>query len=475
MVRTRFSPSPTGLIHIGNARAALFSALYAAKENGAFLLRIEDTDLARSEQKYTEMLQEDLHWLGINWQEGPGVGGPHQPYWQSQRRAIYDNYFQELENKKLAYACFCTEQELALNRKLQLSRGQPPRYPGTCRKLSAEEVARRIASGLKPALRFHVPEKTAVDFTDLVKGLQHFNSDDIGDFIIRRADGSASFMFCNAIDDSAMKISHVLRGDDHLANTPRQLMILKALDLPAPQYGHLSMITGDDGAPLSKRHGSSSLNDLHTQGYLPIAVLNYLSRLSHTYEQQELISFQELATHFKIKKLSRAPARFDKNQLLHWQKEAAMRLDNAETLAWLDIETVEKIPEIKRDLFAEVMRKNILFPNEAHLWAEIFFGEQLQFTHEQIDLLKEATEVFFVEAEIAVKKHGVDIKSICDELKAKLNISGKKLFMPLRIALTGEQNGPELVHIATLLGQEKMLQHFNHALELVRERDVASL
>ncbi len=468
MIRTRFSPSPTGMLHIGNARAALFSDLFAAKEKGAFLLRIEDTDLVRSDQKYTEMLEEDLHWLGLYWQEGPGVGGPHQPYWQSQRHAIYDKYYQELEEKGLAYPCFCTEQELALNRKIQLSRGQAPRYPGTCRQLNKEEVAKRIAQGKKPALRFHVPQQTMIEFTDLVKGIQRFNSDDIGDFIIRRAEGTASFMFSNAIDDSLMQITHVLRGDDHLANTPRQLMLLKALNLAGPQYAHLSLITGNDGTPLSKRHGAFSLHDLRTQGYLPLAILNYLSRLSHTYEQQGLMTFAELAANFKMEKLSRAPARFDKNQLDHWQKETVMVLDTAETLDWLGVEIRERIPETKRELFAEVMRKNILFPQEAQVWIEVFFGGELQFTHEQIAILKEAGETFFKIAEQSARKHGTDLKSITDDLKVALNVSGKKLFMPLRVALTGEQYGPELVHIGNLLGAEKIVQHFHHAFLLAK-------
>ncbi|HSW69914.1 MAG TPA: glutamate--tRNA ligase [Gammaproteobacteria bacterium] len=470
MIRTRFSPSPTGMMHIGNARAALFSALYSTKEKGVFILRIEDTDQVRSEHKYTEILEEDLHWLGVFWQEGPGVGGPYQPYWQSQRHDIYDHYYQELEKKGLAYPCFCSEQELVLNRKIQLSRGIAPRYPGTCRKLSAEEIAKRIAQGMKPALRFRVPEKTVVEFVDLVKGLQKFNSDDIGDFIIRRAEGTASFMFSNAIDDSLMKVTLAMRGDDHLANTPRQLMILQALNMPAPQYGHLSLITGDDGTKLSKRHGSSSLHDLRQQGFLPSAVLNYLARLSHSCEQQNLMTFSELAENFKIEKLSRAPARFDMNQLLHWQKEAVMALDNPATLAWLGEEILEKIPEDKKDMFAEVMQKNILFPREAKTWAEIFFGGEPQFTHEQLDILKEAGEIFFDEAEQSAKKHGIHLKNICDDLKKKLNVSGKKLFMPLRIALTSEMNGPELVHIASLLGAEKMVNYFHRAKELVRNR-----
>ncbi len=465
MTRTRFSPSPTGMLHIGNARTALFSALYAVKEKGIFILRIEDTDQARSEHKYTEILQDDLHWLGVTWQEGPEVGGPYQPYWQSQRHEIYDHYYQELEKQGLAYPCFCTEQQLALNRKIQLSRGQAPRYPGTCRKLSAEEIAKRIAGGEKPSLRFHVPEKTMIEFVDLVKGTQQFHSADIGDFIIRRAEGTASFMFSNAIDDSLMKVTLAMRGDDHLANTPRQLMILKALNMPAPQYAHLSLITGDDGTPLSKRHGSFSLNDLRQQGYLPIAVLNYLSRLSHAYEQKQLMPFSELAAHFKIEKLSRAPARFDKNQLLHWQKEAVMELDNVGILEWLRENNimVGKIPETKRDLFIEVMRQNILFPSEAERWADVLFHRPPEFTEEQLAILKEAGEDFFIEACQLVKKHGTNLKATCDDLKNKLNVSGKKLFMPLRIALTGEQHGPELPHIATLLGPENMMNYFHHA------------
>ncbi len=469
MIRTRFSPSPTGMLHIGNVRTALFSALFAANQKGAFLLRIEDTDATRSEQKYVDILQDDLNWLGIFWQEGPTVGGPHQPYYQSQRHAIYDKYYRELVQKNLVYPCFCTDQELALNRKIQLSRGQAPRYPGTCRKLTKEEVERRLAQGLTATLRFQVPLKMTIEFDDLVKGVQRFNSDDIGDFIIRRADGSSSFLFSNAIDDALMEITHVLRGDDHLANTPRQLMLMQALNLPTPRYAHLSMITGDDGTPLSKRHGSFSLHDFREQGYLPLAILNYLGRLSHTYEQQVLMTLEELGANFNIEKCSRAPARFDVHQLLHWQKEAVMILDNHATENWLQPYIQDKIPAAKREAFTELMRKNILFPQESARWMDVFFGDALQFDAEQINVLNEAGDSFFVLAEQLVKKHGVDIKNICDELKQSLNISGKKLFMPVRVALTAEQHGPELVHIANLLGPEKMLQHFKNAHEAIKK------
>lgn len=460
MIRTRFSPSPTGMIHIGNVRAAFFSDLFAAHAKGVFLLRIEDTDATRSDEKYTAILQDDLNWLGIYWQEGPSVGGPHGPYHQSQRRDIYKHYYEELEKNKLAYPCFCTEQELALNRKIQLSRGQAPRYPGTCRKLTPEAIEKKLAQGLKPALRFQVPENKQIEFVDFVKGPQKFNSDDIGDFIIRRADGSSSFMFCNAIDDSLMEVSHVLRGEDHLTNTPRQLMILAALNMPHAQYGHLSLILGDDGSPLSKRHGSFSLHDLRQRGFLPIAILNYLARLSHTYEEQRLLTFDELALHFDIKKLSRAPARFDENQLLHWQKEAVMALNHESAWQWIGDDIKNRVPESSRELFIEMMRQNILFPNEATKWRDVLFGDKLQLSAEHIHILNEAGPQFFETAQQALKDNNGDLKKILDQLKAKLNISGKRLFMPVRIALTGEDHGPELAQIATLLGPEKMRERF---------------
>jgi glutamyl-tRNA synthetase len=296
-----------------------------------------------------------------------------------------------------------------------------------------------------------------------VKGPQHFKSDDIGDFIIRRADGSSSFMFCNAIDDSLMGVTHVLRGEDHLANTPRQLMILQTLQMRTAQYGHLSLITGDDGAPLSKRHGSFSLHDLREQGYLPLAVLNYLARLSHAYDENKLMSFAELAQRFHLDKLSRASARFDLNQLKHWQKETVLGLKPAEVWEWVGVDLKNTIPTEKQDLFIKLVQENALFPADAKKWNNILFDEELQFTAEQAAILTSTQDAFFVAAQNAVQKYETNLKAILDELKAELNISGKQLFMPIRIALTAEQHGPELLHIATLLGKDKMLKRFKQA------------
>ncbi|SRR5579885_2529139 len=465
-IRTRFSPSPTGMIHLGNARAALFSALYAARHHGVFILRIEDTDATRSEMKYVESLQEDLHWLNVNWQEGPGVNGKHGPYWQSQRQEIYAAYYKILEEKQLIYPCFCTDQELMLARKIQLSRGQAPRYSGTCRKLSRAEIDKRLAEGKSPAWRFIVPTNKTIEFEDTVKGTQVFKSDDIGDFIIRRADGTAPFLFCNAIDDAVMEISHVLRGEDHLANTPRQIMILNALDLPHPEYGHLSLIVGDDGTPLSKRHGSYSVHEMREQGYLPRAIINYLSRLGHVCDTQELLGFDDLAEHFYLEKLSRSPARFDLSQLMYWQKMAVQMLDVPALWRWLGENIENQVPETERQLFAETIKTNIEFPRDAAMWAKIFFHDSVHIDESELNLITEAGEQFFVEAEQAVDKYGIDFPNVLAEMKKTLGIHGKKLFMPLRVALTGKTHGPELAHIARILGQNKIKHRLGQAFKL---------
>jgi nondiscriminating glutamyl-tRNA synthetase len=467
VIKTRFSPSPTGLLHLGNVRAALFSALYAAKNKGVFILRIEDTDAARSDLRFVESLQDDLHWLGVSWQEGPGIGGPHVPYFQSQRQTIYDQFYQLLESEKLAYSCFCSEQELMLGRKIQLSRGQAPRYSGACLKLTQEDIQQKIAQGLKPALRFKIPAQTMIEFVDTVKGPQRFNSDDIGDFIIRRADGSSSFMFCNAIDDSLMGVTHVLRGEDHLANTPRQIMILSALHLRIPHYGHLSLIMGDDGSPLSKRHGSFSLHDLRTQGFLSQAVLNYLARLSHSYDSQDLMSFAGLAHDFQLEKISRSAARFDLNQLMFWQKQGVMALDNKSLLHWMGDEVAKKIDQEKSDLFLEIVRQNVLFPQQGLRWATIFFEDNLAYSEENKAILAHAGEQFFVEWLAALDQFD-DFKKVLDTLKNHLNLSGKPLFLPIRVALTGEQHGPELAQMVTLLGKEKLKHRVKQAKAVAR-------
>ena len=465
-VKTRFSPSPTGLIHLGNARTALLSALFSAQQQGTFLLRIEDTDQERSKVDYVSALQRDLQWLNIQWQEGGDVGGDHGPYYQSQRSDIYQRYYQQLIEQGDAYPCFCSEQQLAVSRKLQRAAGQAPRYAGTCRHLLDAEIAAKRLEGIQPTLRFHMPENEIISFTDYVKGEQHFASDDIGDFIIRRADGSAAFMFCNAIDDAMMGVTHVMRGEDHLTNTPRQLAILKRLQLTAPQYGHISLILGSDGAPLSKRNGSRSIQDLREQGYLPLAVINYLARLGHQYEANDLLAYDQLAEQFKLTALSSSPARFDEDQLKFWQKQAVLQADEDSLWQWLPIAVQQRVGNGARTDFLHLVKNNCTFPHEAVQWISILFDEQINYSADAQAIIRQAHDDLFVVALQALEQYGTDFSVMADHIKIHLNIKGKALFQPLRMALTGQLHGPEMALITRLLGADKLQQRFHQAIKL---------
>jgi glutamyl-tRNA synthetase len=359
---TRFAPSPTGALHLGNARTAFFNDLAARASGGRLVLRIEDTDAERSEEALLVKLLEDLRWLGLEWAEGPDVGGTHGPYRQSERGPHYAQAVATLEAQDRVYPCFCSPEELKLSRKAQLAAGRPPRYAGTCAALPAAEVARRIESGARPALRFRVPAGRVIEFDDLIHGPQRFASDDIGDFVIRRADGSVAFFLGNAVDDAAMGITLVLRGDDHLANTPRQIMLLEALAMPVPRYGHLPLLLGPSGAPLSKREGAASLGDLRAQGYLPGALRNYLVRLGHACPAEGWLETGEMAQHFDLGRSSRSAAHFDEAQLRHWQREAVTHAGEAEMLEWLAGRLGRLGDDARRAAFVAAVRGNLLFP-----------------------------------------------------------------------------------------------------------------
>jgi glutamyl-tRNA synthetase len=449
-IKTRFAPSPTGLIHIGNARTALFSALLGDQ----FLLRIEDTDAERSEAIFVEALLEDLNWLGLSWEEGPQNATPSQEWFQSARGEVYQTYYETLEATGKAYPCFCTQQELEIHRKVQLSSGRPPRYSGKCAKLTADERSQRIEKGLQPTLRFRVNPGTSIEFNDGGRGPQKFLTDDIGDFIIRRADGSAAFFFCNAIDDSLMGVTRVVRGEDHLTNTPRQIMILQALDLPVPQYAHTALILGDDGAPLSKRNGSRSIRELRESGYFALAIVNLMARLGHHYESDALMDFRSLKAGFQLSSLGRSPARFDITHLHHWQSLVLRQVTDAELDAWLHPETRGLIPPDALPAFRELVRSNCEFPKDAHVWAQILFTDEPVASKEVI----EADDSYFREALAAHQEHPTEYASFIAHLKTASGAKGKALFMPLRLALTGRHDGPDLAQLYLLLPAGRLRQ-----------------
>lgn len=466
--KTRFTPSPTGVMHLGNLRTALFSFLLAspleADAKSTFLIRIEDTDASRSKTEYTEKLLADLKWLGMDWQEGPEVGGANGPYFQSQRLEVYENYYQQLIEMGRAYPCYCTEKELQIARRAQLQAGHAPRYPGTCRHLTEAAIAKKEAMGIKPALRFVIPDNEEVRFEDLIQGPKSFQSDDIGDFIIRKNDGSASFMFCNAVDDSLMGVSHVLRGEDHITNTPRQLLVLKALGLSAPQYGHMALIIGDDGKPLSKRNGSQSVESLREQGFFPLSILNYLSRLGHHYETDAVLDWQALGHEFKIDHISRSPSRFDLSQMRHWQKEVILRKDEATLWEWMKASIEDTLPEEKHAAFVHTIKDNIILIEDAKMWANQLFGDKVPVEEKNQAFLDEAGSTYFEAAIEAFEHHGPDKGAVFDHIKEKCGVKGKKLFMPMRVAISGVSYGPEMDKLFALLGKESLIQRMKEQL-----------
>lgn len=460
-VVTRFAPSPTGPIHLGNARTALFNWLLARGTGGRFILRVEDTDTERCRPEHAEALMDDLRWLGLGWDAGPDRSDSAGPYCQSQRLRLYTDYFARLEAGGRAYPCYCTQEELEAARRAQRARGEPPRYPGRCRNLSADDRERLEAEGREPSLRFRV-ESGEIAFDDLVRGPQTFRGEEIGDFIIRRSDGTPAFFFGNAVDDALMGVTRVLRGEDHLTNTPRQLLLLHALDLDAPRYGHISLLTGDDGAPLSKRNGSRSVAELREAGCLPLAVANYLARLGHHLEAGDLFSLDGLAERFDPEGLSRSPARFDPRQLDHWQGEAVRAAPPWELWGWLAPALATEVPADRRDEWLAAVRPNIERPADGELWARVCFGEP-EPDREAAALIAEADPALWPAAEKALEGHGTDHGAVAEAIKAGTGLKGKALFKPLRAALTGRASGPELAALLPLIGRERALSRIRQA------------
>ena len=441
---TRFAPSPSGEVHLGNARTALFNFLLARRYGGRFLLRIEDTDSERSREEHTTAVMDDLRWLGLEWDAGPEREDEHGPYRQSQRGPIYQRYFEMLERNGAVYPCYCSPLELEVSRKAQLAAGRPPRYAGTCRTLSPAQREQKRAQGTVPSIRFHVPTGRRIDFVDFVHGAQSFLSDDIGDFVILRADGSAAFFFSNAIDDASMGVTQVLRGEDHLTNTPRQLLILEALGLKAPAYGHISLIVGADGAPLSKRHGATSVREYRDRGFRPEALTNHLFRLGHSTLEHGFLTLEEMARAFDPAHLGRSPARFDEQQLHVWQKEAVHRLPVDVARRWLGPVIPAGLDDVAVNGFIAAVLPNLVLPEDARPWVDVVFGGPLSLDPADEQVVRDAGTEYFAAAANAAAHSGNDLPAIAGAVKAATGKKGAALYMPLRVALTGRAHGPEL-------------------------------
>ena len=465
MVRVRFAPSPTGLLHIGNARMAVFNWLFARRHKDTFILRIEDTDVARSEKKYMVQLIEDLHWLGLTWQEGPDVGGQYGPYLQSERLHIYNDICQRFLNEGLAYRCYCTPEELEERRQIAKLTGKPPRYDNRCRNLTDKQKKAFETSGLSFTIRFKVPEELLV-FDDLIRGTCQFDMSLVGDFVIMRSDGTPSFHFAVAVDDTLMHITHVIRGEDHLSNTPCHILLFNALNQKPPQFAHLSLTMGADRTLLSKRHGAFSLSEYRKLGYLPEALLNYMILLGWApRDKKEKFKIDDIIDTFEIGTMSKASSVFDQ-QKLDWLSGQYIREADLERLTNLAIPYLQaagfistdenKIDRAKLRLMVDAVRNNISYVSQIVREADIFFKEAVVSEKHVEFLSSEISQSVLLSFYRELQKLDTLSPEIFKEaLKAvqkETKVNGKGLYMPIRIALTGREHGPELYGVANILG-----------------------
>ncbi len=460
-IRVRFAPSPTGHLHVGNVRTAIFNWLFARKMGGDFVLRIEDTDVVRSEERFENLIYEDLKWLGIAWQEGPDIGGPFGPYRQSDRMSLHKEKALQLVESNKAYYCFCSEAELENQADKARQAGIPWKYPGTCRTLSAHEVKLRHELGQPAVIRLMV-RSAPIHFKDLVHGDMEFSSEVISDPILIRSSGLPTYNYAVVVDDALMKITHVIRGDDHLSNTPKQVLIFEAFEWDLPTFAHLSTILGSDHSRLSKRHGATSIKHLEDMGILPESLLNYLALLgwSPSEGQSEILPLQDLIHSFELDKVSKSAAVFDLNKL-HWINRHYLKECDPERLLGITIPLlqqrgyIDEIDKRGRDWLRLLI--DALLPGVDHLSqiparASFVFDfrpeENLATDGVRHVLSADGAEnvirALYQEMSKPDRQIPRDWKEIIGKVKSNSGQKGKQLFHPIRVALTGSDSGPEL-------------------------------
>ncbi|WP_018978391.1 glutamate--tRNA ligase [Saccharibacillus kuerlensis] len=474
-VRVRYAPSPTGHLHIGNARTALFNYLYARNQGGKFIVRIEDTDVKRNVAGGEESQLKYMQWLGIDWDESIDIGGEYGPYRQTERVDIYKTYWQELLDKGLAYLCYCTEEELEKEREEQMAANQTPRYSGKHRNLTLEQRQAFEAEGRVPSVRFRVPENKTYTFDDMVKGEISFTTEDTGDFVIVKRDGIPTYNFAVVIDDYLMKISHVLRGEDHISNTPRQLMIYEALGWEPPRFAHMTLIVGDDHKKLSKRNESiiQFISQYEELGYLPEALFNYIALLGWSPEgEEEIFSREELISIFNASRLSKSPAVFDPQKLAHINNHYIKNAD-PQRIADLAIPHLQKAGLLPETLDAAqqdwAQRLVALYQEQMNAasdivsLSEMFFRKEVEFGEEESAVLADekapaALGAFLAKVEASEEFSPERMAALIKEVQKENGIKGKQLFMPIRVALTGQMHGRDLNQTIYLLGKETVIE-----------------
>ncbi|MDD4237512.1 MAG: glutamate--tRNA ligase [Desulfotomaculaceae bacterium] len=479
-VRVRFAPSPTGPFHIGGARSALFNWLFARRYGGTLIVRIEDTDLERSTRESEENILNALRWLGLDWDEGIQVGGPNEPYRQTERLDLYRRYAGALMESGQAYRCYCTEEELAAEREELLAKGEMVRYMGRCRNLTPEDRASLEAAGRKPVIRFRVPEDHIIKVNDLVRGEVSFECSGIGDFIIVKSDGIPTYNFAVVIDDHTMSISHVIRAEEHLSNTPRQILIFEALGWQTPEFAHVSLILGQDRSKMSKRHGATAIEQYQAKGYLPEALVNFLALLGWSPGgEEEVFSLEQLMEQFSLERVSKSPAVFDLDKL-NWLNGHYIRTTSLERITELAIPYLEKAGYISSPLTSKkyewvtlvvaLVRDYLNCLEEITDHAAIFFTDKVAIEEDEAKEIMAGDQVPAVLKALNAKVISgpplteAGAKLLLKEVGKELGVKGKQIFMPIRVALTGKTHGPDLNRTMTILGQNGVAARLEQAI-----------
>lgn len=475
-VRVRFAPSPTGPLHIGGARSALFNYLFARHHQGVLVVRVEDTDLERSRPEYEDEILASLDWLGLTWDEGLRVGGPHAPYRQTERLDTYRQCAEALLERGLAYPCFCSEEELEAERAGLIAKGETPRYLGTCRNLSEEERAARRQAGIVPTIRFRAPQDRLYVVEDLVRGRVAFEGNTIGDFIIMKSDGIPTYNFAVVVDDHLMEITHVIRAEEHLTNTPRQMMIYEAMGWEMPKFAHVSLILGEDRQKMSKRHGATSVIQYRQRGYLPEALVNFLALLGWAPEgQEELMTLEEMVRAFSLERVARNPAVFDLDKL-NWMNQQYLKRKSTSELGMLLRPFLEEagygaqvaaLGEARYRILVEGVRDYLVCLSDVGEYARPFLDPPRYDSEAAAVLTQEGVAEMLARCRVCLGalEGGLDeAQSLLKELPRLLGMPARQVYRPLRVALTGKTTGPELPFLVAVWGgqgtEERLQQAF---------------
>lgn len=477
-VRVRYAPSPTGFLHIGNARTALFNYLFARHNGGDFIIRIEDTDTARNVEGGEASQLKFLQWLGMDWDESIDKDGGYGPYRQSERADIYNPIIEKLLAEDKAYRCYMTAEELEAEREAQLARGEMPRYGGKHAHLTKEEEAALIAEGRQPAIRIRVPKDKTYTFNDMVKGEVSFDSNGIGDWVIVKKDGIPTYNFAVAIDDHFMEITHVIRGDDHISNTPKQMMVYEALGYEIPTFGHMTLIVNEDRKKLSKRDGSiiQFIEQYHDLGYLPEALFNFIGLLGWSPEgEEEIFSKAQFIEMFDEKRLSKSPAFFDK-QKLAWINNQYMKTKDLDTVFDMTLPHMEKAGLISNNpteaelawakSLVSLYQQQMSYAGEIVELSELFFKDELTLDEEATEVVNgeqvpELVKALTAQLEALDTFDAASIKAAIKAVQKETGIKGKNLFMPIRVMVSGQTHGPELPNTMELLGKDKVIKRLS--------------